>query len=92
MLHEPQRAPLAVVGEHAPASAQHERIDHEPDAVDEVALEERADEGEAADDVQVVAVLALERVDRVRQIALEQRGVLPGERLLSVVEATYFGS
>jgi hypothetical protein len=58
-----------------------ERIDHQPELVDEVALHQGLDESRAADREEVLALLPLQLRHRIRNVPLQQGGVLPLERL-----------
>src|SRR5205823_8954524 len=70
-----------IVPEDAFSASDDERVDHHPELVDEVLLNQRLYQAGAPDDVQITAVLLLQRSHRASKVASEQRRVLPLKRL-----------
>src|SRR5215217_3145417 len=81
-VHELQRFLIASVLKQALPAAQDDRVDHEPELIEEVFAQQRPDEGAAAHDRDVLARLLLELGDLLRDVVLDQRRVLPLEGLL----------
>ena len=58
-----------------------DRVDHQPQLVDEVRPEQRPDERAASRDRDVLPGALLELRDRFGDVALDQSGVLPADRI-----------
>ena len=69
----------AVVPEDALTAAQHDRVDHQLELVDQVVLNQRLDQLRAANYKQITAVLLLQRDHCLGDIALDHCRVLPLE-------------
>src|SRR4029450_2684870 len=74
---EPHRFLVAGLAEEALAVPEHDREDLQPQLVDQVVLQQRAQELEAAGDDDLPFYLLLQLRDRVHGVALEYRRVVP---------------
>src|SRR5258708_26235979 len=81
-VEEAERGERAAVGEETASCAEHQRMHGEHVLVDEVVAHERLDEGPAAEDVQVSAWTRLEVAAGAGDVALQQCGVRPGNRVV----------
>src|SRR5215207_4572858 len=80
-VHELQRLLISSFLKETLPTAQNNRMDHERKLLEEPVGQQRPDEGAAADDPDVLARLPLEPGHFLRDISLDQRRVLPLERL-----------
>src|SRR5215208_2137660 len=64
------------------STAHHDRVDHEPELVEEVVLQQRPDQGRAAGYRDILARLLLEPGDLLGDVVPDQGRVLPLEGLL----------
>jgi hypothetical protein len=71
----------ALVAEPALATADHNRVDHQPVLVDEALLEERLGQLRTAEQVQVGTVLRASAATASATSARERRGVRPRQRV-----------
>src|SRR5438132_13255112 len=78
---EPQPPEGAVLTEEALSATNGERVDHQLELVDQVALDQALDERGAADCVEVLSLLRFQGLHGLADIAPEQHRVLPVERL-----------
>jgi uncharacterized protein YciI len=78
---EAQRPERPVVTEDGLSDAQHHRVDHQPELIDEAVLDQPAHQLGAPDHVDVGAVLLLQRGDCLVDVAFEHPRVLQLERV-----------
>src|SRR5918996_5887786 len=76
-LDEPQRPECAVFKEDAFPAAKDDGVDHQPELVDQVVLDQGPNQLRAPDDQQIVAILLLQRRHRLGDVAPEQPRVVP---------------
>src|SRR6185295_2118833 len=76
-LYQLQPGDGAIIAEKATARAEQQRMDEEQELVDQIVLEKCLHQLAAAKNDQVPVGIALQRRDRLRRFAAEQRRVLP---------------
>src|SRR5207342_1122842 len=77
---QPQRSERAVVAEQALAAARHQRVDHQPELVQQAQGHQGLDEPGAADHMQVLTPLRLQCAHGRTDVASQQPRILPAER------------